>query len=295
VTLRDAIRDAAAAMVAGDWFHYPDAPIPHAVDAAATTVVRGFASARDAEERAAVLGLLSGEHIYVLQNFAVRMASLAVRRRSADILRTALQAVALAGSSPESDWRDLGLPILPLRDAARRIGADRKLFDEAGRLAVGRTERLIRDAAPKRTISALLEQLVGLFVKGPWTTVEDREGFRYVSTERGPDPETLMRTIAEARRLARGRFRLSTVLYIPGRGPAVPGEILEGRIKVGEMVRAAHLNPTIEWLVIGVEFVDSPSIRKSEVALMLADKRPIDELRRLLPQGSILVWGPQEP
>jgi hypothetical protein len=294
----DEIRDAAAAMVAHDWLHYPDSPIPHPIDDAAQIVVRAFVSVTDAEQRAVILGLLWGEHVYVLQNFGVRMASLAVRRRSVDTLRTGLQAMALAGSSPTSDWRDLGIMLLPLTDAARRLGAGKDIFDAAARLAHSRTAELIRDAAPKRTLLSLLERLVAPFVKGPWTTADDAHGFRYVSSDRSPEQaKAIVQAITEARRVAvsRFRFRVSVILAIPQRGVAVAGEILDGAIGIGAIVRAAHLDPPMEWRVTGVEFLDSPSVRKYEIALMISDARPLDELRRLLPPGSVLDGVLAEP
>jgi hypothetical protein len=45
----------------------------------------------------------------------------------------------------------------------------------------------------------------------------------------------------------------------------------------------------VHWRVTGVEFVDSLAVAESHLGLVRADTLPLDDLRRLLPPGSVVV------
>jgi hypothetical protein len=202
--LSEKTREALAAMVGGDWFRYPESSIPSPVDDATGVVVRAFAALGDDSNRRELWGLISDEHIYVLRNFAVRMAALAVRQRSAETLGTGLFALALAGGSPRSDPRDLGFAVPPLRDAARRIEGDHAaVFEDAARIADPRTAWLLRDAGPKHTVLGRLRDLLVRLLDRSWTAVDDADGFRYETTGYAPSPEVFIPQIEEARRRSR--------------------------------------------------------------------------------------------
>jgi len=294
MTVPTRVRDALAAMAA-DWYGYAHSPIPSPVDDLAAVVVDEFARASDETDRATLRALLANSHSYVLQNFAVRMAALAVRQRSADTLRRALFAIALVGGSPGADRRDLPFALPPLQDAAWRIGADRRrLFGAAAQLAEPQTARLLRRAGStwwgrwRR-----LDSFRARFWRG-WSAGERRDGFGYLYMADGKvmEPGYGMRQIEQARRIAAAeaaggcRFRVAHVFSFKLiQRVVVVGEVLEGRIRAGETVRAPHLDPAVEWKVAGIAFAgDDP-------ALLIEDLRPLDELRRLLPPESILVSG----
>jgi len=48
------------------------------------------------------------------------------------------------------------------------------------------------------------------------------------------------------------------------------------------------------WLIAAVEFADNPSRHESHIGLVLTDAPPLQQLRDVLPPGSILVVTDQE-
>jgi len=85
------------------------------------------------------------------------------------------------------------------------------------------------------------------------------------------------------------RFRVLQVFQITGRGRAVTGDILEGVIRVGMVARPDGSEQKGQWLIGGVEFADNPSSRESHLGLILPDAPPVEDLRMLLPPGTVLV------
>ena len=102
---------------------------------------RGHEAIRDLVERfpafddalrTALIQRVSQAQMQVLETFAIRMASLAVRERSVPRLRRGLLAIALASHAREFDWRAVILSSATLEDAGRRLGRRAgAAFDEA--------------------------------------------------------------------------------------------------------------------------------------------------------------------
>jgi hypothetical protein len=113
------------------------------------------------------------------------MATLAVRERSVKRLRFGLLATALAGSSPADDWRDTSMQMLPLRDAASRLGPDTlPAFDEAARLATERTAGQLRSwaARPSFTLWGRMQSRISrTFAQEFWRPTGSGDEFRYGS------------------------------------------------------------------------------------------------------------------
>jgi len=85
------------------------------------------------------------------------------------------------------------------------------------------------------------------------------------------------------------RFEVKDVFQITGRGRVATGTILEGAVRVGMWVAVAGGSGALPPLrVTSVEFADNVSTRESWIALVFRNAPPMDELRRLLPEGSIL-------
>ena len=85
------------------------------------------------------------------------------------------------------------------------------------------------------------------------------------------------------------RFLVSNVFQIVGRGRGVTGQIVDGSIAMGMVLRQEHAPTPMEWRVIGIDAVYSTSIPESNLGLLLEDTPELDDLRRLLPPGSALV------
>jgi len=69
----------------------------------------------------------------------------------------------------------------------------------------------------------------------------------------------------------------------------VTGDVLEGVIRVGMVARPEGSDQQGHWLIGGVEFADNPSSRESHIGLVLPDAPPVEDLRTLLPSGTVLV------
>lgn len=86
------------------------------------------------------------------------------------------------------------------------------------------------------------------------------------------------------------RFRVVVVFELTYRSVRiVAGDMVEGVVRMGTVLRPEHVAPGVEWSVAGIEFLDSHTSRESHVALELDAAPPLEELRRLLPPGSDLV------
>ena len=135
-------------------------------------------------------------HVGVLTAFAVRMASLAVREQSGQRLRLGLLAFALAGDSPDSDWRDVFSAFTPLEDAGLRIRVDvRDAYAEAARLADERTTRSVLAWAspPRSPWLRLLKRAKIRLLDRSWRASDSPDGFRYVVVNPVSEAELLER------------------------------------------------------------------------------------------------------
>jgi hypothetical protein len=198
--LRDDLRKTLDMVLALTGSSYLVSPLPSAADDDIATLMDRFAKG-DAALRDEVARSISGLHADLLMVFAIRMAILGVREQSGARLRIGLLAVALAGSSPESDWRDVFYQMPPLEDAGLRIPGDlRAAYVEAASIAKGRVAILIRGAFPPR--HAWLRRTKRLKLRllgGGWRAVQAPDGFRYVVTNPISEVE-LMDKIANALR-----------------------------------------------------------------------------------------------
>ena len=92
------------------------------------------------------------------------------------------------------------------------------------------------------------------------------------------------------------RFEVKGVFQITGRGRVVTGTIVDGAVRIGTRLVAAGAPEALPPLeVTGVEFADNISTRESWIALVFRAAPPVDELRRLLPEGTILQDAPRRP
>ncbi len=92
------------------------------------------------------------------------------------------------------------------------------------------------------------------------------------------------------------RFAVHRVFHLTGTGPVVAGKILDGTVRAG-MRAGIHDQPGHgPWSIGGVGFADNVAQRKHYVLLMLPHAPLIDDLRALLPPGSVLtITDPDEP
>jgi len=90
------------------------------------------------------------------------------------------------------------------------------------------------------------------------------------------------------------RFAVQTVGELTHRGRVVIGDVLGGSIKVGMLASLEGRDQSDGWLIAAVEFADNPSRHESHIGLVLTDAPPLQQLRDVLPPGSILVVTDQE-
>jgi hypothetical protein len=96
--------------------------LPSELDDVVARVVAAYQSSSPAEQ-ATLIGAVSGRVAGVLSCYGQRMASIAVRSRSEDALRSGLMAVGM-GIAKLDDWRDSLYPLAALNHAATTIGSD---------------------------------------------------------------------------------------------------------------------------------------------------------------------------
>jgi len=90
------------------------------------------------------------------------------------------------------------------------------------------------------------------------------------------------------------RFVVHTVGEITHRGRVVIGDVLGGSVKVGMLASLEGRDQGDGWLIAAVEFADNPSRHESHIGLVLTDAPPLQQLRDVLPPGSILAITDQE-
>ena len=90
------------------------------------------------------------------------------------------------------------------------------------------------------------------------------------------------------------RFAVQAVGEITHRGRIVIGDVLGGSVKVGMWASLEGRGKGDGWLIAAVEFADNPSRHESHIGLVLTGAPPLQQLREVLPPGSILVITDQE-
>ena len=167
------------AVGAQPWSGYLEQPLPCEADEIVAALVAGFEEA-PAPAREGVRRRVGCTHARALGLFAVRMATLAVRERSAERLRIGLCAAVLSAGE-RADWRDLGDTLHLLSDAAIRIGADGPTeFANAARFARGWYVGYVQRFPPRWGWHRLAERAAMVLGLGDWRAVEASDGFRYV-------------------------------------------------------------------------------------------------------------------
>jgi hypothetical protein len=161
-----------------DWLHYAEMRLPSNVDDQLALIVSLFWDA-EAPLREALRDALTQVHQNWLGTFAMRMASLAIREQSIDRLRLGIGAIALAGDAQNSDWRDTGVALLPLRDAAERLNAGDGEFTAAVSRATTTTAKLISDSRPRASWHRRVENAATNLL-GFYEAKMAADGFRYV-------------------------------------------------------------------------------------------------------------------
>ena len=160
---------------------YLKQPFPHSLDRTIDEFLDLYREADDAA-RADVRAGLRREHGRTLAAFGERMATLAAREDSAELLAHGLLALMLDGNCPGEDLRDVLVSAAPLQRTAERLGVDPEAeFDRAATLAGPETPRALADF-PRRT-PALRSLAEFNFVER-----EEEDGLLY---EYVPNPELL--------------------------------------------------------------------------------------------------------
>jgi len=120
-------------------------PFPHSPDQPIDKFLDLYREADDAA-RTDVRAALRREDGRTLGAYAERMATLAARERSPELLSRGLLAVMLDGNSPGEDLRDVLVSIAPLQRTAERLEVDAEAeFDRAAALAGPDTPRALAD------------------------------------------------------------------------------------------------------------------------------------------------------
>jgi len=91
------------------------------------------------------------------------------------------------------------------------------------------------------------------------------------------------------------RFGVHSVFHLTGTGPVVAGEILDGTVRAGMLAAIDDRPGHGPWSIAGVGFADNVARRKQYVLLMLPNAPLIEDLRALVPPGSVLTISDPEP
>jgi hypothetical protein len=117
---------------------------------------------------------VSGDQHWIMLSYSERMASLAVRERSQDLIMLGLIALGVDGC--HYDWRDNVLIVALHYDAAKRIGASPEdIFESAARLLPDKPASGLRSFLRRSAHNKSLE-VMGYIVGN------DEDGFRYQRT-----------------------------------------------------------------------------------------------------------------
>jgi hypothetical protein len=168
-----------AVLHGADLWSYAWQPTPTAIDEAIVGVLNAFAREPEAV-RESIRDLASEDIARALLAFTQRAATFAIREQSSERVSQGLLALVLQAWLPTADRRDVGYYVLPLTDAARRVGAQDELFHRAAALAPPRHTAEVRSAIPHRGVRGAIAG--ALFRLLPSTTMRPTmtdEGFRY--------------------------------------------------------------------------------------------------------------------
>jgi hypothetical protein len=148
-------------------------PIPQPRDLEISELLRVWMVLDESARQASAQEILE-EQRFTLLGYSERMASLAVRDRSQELIMLGLLALGVDGW--RGDWRDNAVLISLHYDAAQRLSADAEsLFENAAALlsskAANALRSFLRRSAPDKTLEAMG------YVAGT-----DADGFRYKRT-----------------------------------------------------------------------------------------------------------------
>lgn len=150
------------------YLHFPlPSPVDEEVELLVTAVV-------EQDHESDLLLQMNQSHGYLLLAFAERMAALAIRRDSADLLRT--PAAALAIASKLIDFRDVLIVLSLVANSATRLGVDLPTLFPTSVLKSTDELRPSVDGFMKRSVRDRSIQAMG------YIEDEDEGGFRYRRT-----------------------------------------------------------------------------------------------------------------
>src|SRR6266852_7285814 len=152
---------------------YGTLPIPQARDTEISNLLRAWMALDELDRKQSALAL-SNEQRSTLLAYSERMASLAVRERSQELVTLGL--VALGVDGWRADWRDNALIVNLHFDAAQRIGASPgTIFESAAQLLPEKPAHALRSFLRRSADDKSLEAMG--YVVG-----NDDDGFRYRRT-----------------------------------------------------------------------------------------------------------------
>jgi len=124
---------------------YLQRPLPDDLDRVVADFLDQYRQADEAG-RAQARGALSLKHARTLGAYAERLATLAVREGSAELLSRGLLAALVAGSCSQQDLRDVLVTIAPLQRSAERLGVEPvEAFEQAALVAGPDTPDVLRE------------------------------------------------------------------------------------------------------------------------------------------------------
>jgi hypothetical protein len=154
---QEQIRDLAIDLAGPRSKGYGLRPIPCDLDDEIGTLVDTFANAT-ASERKTLTDAFGPEQAFGLMAYAERMAILAVRNRSPDLLKNGLLALVLEGF--KLDARENIMRLALLDHSALKIGMNpEQLFEEAARSATGEAIQHLREFAGRSVEDKSIESM----------------------------------------------------------------------------------------------------------------------------------------
>jgi len=175
---------------------YLQRPFPDRIDRVVDHFLGGYRLADDAT-RAAVRTAIHLDHAQTLGAYGERMATLAVRERSVDLLARGLLAAMLRGNCPQEDLRDVLVSIAPLQRSAERLGVDPEDEFERAAALPAPTHREhcatfpaaspeIADLPPSTSLSAMTMAACCTSRSGTWSSSGCRRTFEKRSISSRP-------------------------------------------------------------------------------------------------------------
>jgi hypothetical protein len=91
------------------------------------------------------------------------------------------------------------------------------------------------------------------------------------------------------------RFDVHRVFHLTGTGPVVSGRILEGTVRAGMLATLDERPEHGPWTIASVGVAKNTARGKTYVLLKFPPVPLVDELRALIPPGSVLTISEPDP